>query len=186
MSNNTLRVRLAQLRQRSLKAISLYNKMIRDSSSADSQFSTLQMKEWHQINEELLNRLEECIADANLKRAIQGAFTLRDDFHSQWRSAQSEIHRLHSQVEAALQSEDYVRCGVLSGQLVALRAREQASQAAYNEIQSVLSRSKQIPQPAATVASLANLESSNDQNKFDAEKLAEDAYNVIPLRRRQS
>lgn len=173
MENQTVRERLAALRQKSRKALSLYKKAFRSSDSIINKLSEAQLHEWKNINLELFEKLTQCLEQGNAKSAVARAMALRDGLHTVWRDNESLRHRRQLQLGALVANSEFVKAALLSSELVAIKAREQASKAAYEEIQIALGKSK------------ANQEKESFQPSVEIPEQPElHASNVIQLRRR--
>jgi len=176
MENETLRIRLAKLRQKSRKALGLYRKMVRGSSSVSSALSERQLAEWKTINQELSEGLAESLAESLSKKFTQSVFELRDHFSSRWRDTETLLHKKQKELISASEKGEFARCANLSLELVSLRSREQACKAAYSELHAALAKSK---------SSIAKLTESPEQIEEEMEEPVLQTANVIPLRRRK-
>ena len=139
MDQQNLRVRLAALRQKSLKALGLYRRIGRSASTERARLSELQMAEWRIVSADLGKRLETCVREASYKSLSVKSFALRDHFLSHWRAAQAALRARRDELPKLLERGDFIKATLLCQELITLRAREQACQAAYSELQNLLS-----------------------------------------------
>jgi len=150
MDSHTFRSRLAQLMQKSRKALRLYSSMgqmhashIQGSESAE--LSDLQVLEWREVNAELLKQLSVALGNPNSRRLIGDVFGIRDRFYGEWRAHESELHTNQQSLVRSAEHGDFVRAAALSKSLIGSKARMQASQAAYQELDELLRQSKVNP-----------------------------------------
>ncbi len=175
MDHEGIRTRLSMLRQKTRKALGFYKKMARGPSSPKQEIAELQMAEWREVTGELLEKLVPCIEETNVARASQLALVLRDGFNEKWRSSEAAVHIKQKDLVRAADRGDFVKAAILSQELVRLRAQQQASQAAYNELCSVLSRSRYRSDNSLT-------------HEFSVPEPSQEVHlasNVIPLRRQR-
>lgn len=173
MENETFRTRLFNLLQKSRKAVRLYTSMAGGiNGEAPSELQEEQAAEWRAINSDLLKQLSLALDQPNARQLAAGACNLRDHFYSMWRLADSELQIRHGELVSASENGDYMRAASLARELVVLKARGQAAQAAHHEIDSVISKSK---------VSVTPVELSRDREiaETEAPRLAK----IIPLRR---
>ncbi len=172
MENETFRTRLFNLLQKSRKAVRLYTSMAGGlNGETPSPLQEEQAAEWKEINSDLLKQLSLALDMPNARQLAASACLLRDHFYSIWRLSESELQIRHGELISAAENSDYMRAASLSRELVVLKARGQAAQAAHHEIDSVISKSK---------VSVAPVELSKEREVLTpAPKLAK----VIPLRR---
>jgi len=174
MDSQTLKIRLASLRQKSKRALGLYKKMGRDSVGEPPQHSELQMAEWRAVASALCDKIGLCLEESSLKRINVASFAARDHFHALWRTSEGELHSKQAKLVKVAESGEFVKASILSLELIALKARCQACQAAYNELQNVLSKNR--AQRADETTEEILLPSDED--------LPRKVANVIPLRSR--
>ncbi len=174
MESQTILERLALLRQKSRKALVLYKKAFRSPNSTLGQFSEAQLREWKIINLELFEKLTQCLEQPNSRLAVNHAFSLRDGLHTIWRENESLRRKKQDELTAMAGAAEFVKAALLAQELVALKAREQASRAAYHELQVALGKSR------------ANVEEAPQQELLAASpEPAVVGPNVIQLRRRR-
>ena len=173
MENETFRTRLFNLLQKSRKAVRLYTSMAGGiNGEAPSELQESQAAEWRSVNSDLLKQLSLALDQPNARQLASGACNLRDHFYSMWRLTESELQIRHSELLSASDNGDYMRAATLATELVVLKARGQAAQAAHHEIDAVISKSK---------VSVAPVELSKDREIQEAQ--APRLAKVIPLRR---
>ncbi len=142
------RSRLVQLMQRSRKALRLYSSVERVPGDNTSELAELQVGEWRRVNAELLRELNVAIGHPNQKRMASEVFGIRDQFYGEWKLAEAEMHQKQNLLMESSENGDFVRASVLARELVTLKARTQACQAAHHEVQEVIQKSR-VSQPRA-------------------------------------
>lgn len=177
MESKTLRERLAKLRLKSKKALGLYCKMERSQDSQQNPFSENQLAEWKAVNQQLYDRIGLGLGEQNNKHLARAVYELRDSFCDTWREAQAAVRVGQKDLLNAAGEEEYVKAAVLAQRLVVLRAREQASRAAYEELQSLVSRTG--------LAAPSGEESTPEELPIAEPQAAPVPDNVIPMRRRR-
>ena len=176
MENHTFRSRLAELMQKSRKALRLYTSMGRINNNAHSELNEMPAEQWKEINADLLRQISNAMESPNSRALVADIFTLRDRFYASWRSAEAEVHSKRRDLISAAENGDFIKSAVLGRELVLLKAREQAAQAAHHELQEVLTRSR-VAQPT--------IELSQDRVVPEVEEAPEKQFaKVIPLRGR--
>lgn len=179
MDNETFRSRLANLVNKSRKALRLYSNVGRFNAEGGNELTELQTGEWKSVTGELLRALSLILENPNPKQVVNDVFVLRDRFNTHWRTIECDVNLKQRELIAAAEGSDYVRSSVLARELVVLKARMQAAQAAHHELQDVVRRSK-IAQPA--------IELTSDQVVTEEPPLAATGSHaqpakVIPLRK---
>ncbi|MGA1190970.1 MAG: hypothetical protein ACO3XO_01675 [Bdellovibrionota bacterium] len=101
--------------------------------SPEKNFSHLQVVVWQHVNENLSRSLRSVLQNKVQRNLSQGALALRDELYESWRRAETELHREKSKLERAVAEEHYVRSTILAEKLITLKARLQATKAAYSE-----------------------------------------------------
>lgn len=184
MENETFKSRLIKLLQKSRQAFRLYASMGRAQNKGDNaEFTEMQAAEWRNVNSDLIKDLTSAIEHPNPKEPVSRVFFLRDRFLNEFRLSESEMHLRQKELLNAAEKSDFIKASILSRQLVVLKARAQANQAAQHELDELISQSK-LSQPTI----MLEREESFDKGAMVCEsepapepKLAR----VIPLRKRQ-
>lgn len=158
MEQHTFRSRLAQLMQKCRKALRLYSSVKQLGSGDATDLSELQVLEWRQVNSELLRQLSMALSNPNIKALTADIFMLRDRFQTEWRMAEAEQHAKQKLLLSSGEKGDFIRAATLCRELVTLKARTQAAQAAYHEIEELLLQSKVTPPPAIELPKEAEVE----------------------------
>ena len=176
MEYQTLRARIAKLVRKSRKALRLYTTMGRLNPASSGEFADAQIAEWKNINSELLQQLSTVLEIRNTKKVVSELFTLRDRFYSDWRMSEAEMHSRQKSLLRSAEQGDFIKAAHLSRELVSLKARVQATQAAHHELQELVDQSK---------AAQPTIELSTDQVIHEVEREEEQPQQakVIPLRR---
>ena len=150
----TFRSRLVDLMKKSRKAIRLYGSVYR-TGEPSSRFAESQANEWKTVNSELLRLLSAALDHPNPKQLSSDIVAIRDRFEQDARKAEGQLHELHTRLINTSENGDYIKAALLSTELVVLKARMQAAQAAHHELADVVKRSKvvgaAIELPAAQV-----------------------------------
>jgi hypothetical protein len=156
MENPTFRSRLGELLQKSRKAMRLYSGVGSNSSgrahNLANQYSELQATEWQQVNAELVRMLGTALGHPQARRITQEVFAIRDRLLHEVENEELQLGEKQRELVAASERGDFVRAAVLSRELVVLKARMQASQAAHHELQQVIERSNVVEQPIELTA----------------------------------
>jgi hypothetical protein len=154
MDNPTFRSRIAALMQKSRRALRLYTSVGRTSGEVQHEFGERQAHEWKLANLELLKRLSEAMEHANVKLAVRDVFAAREVFYTMWRDAEAEVAPRQRDLVFAAENGDFIRAAIIGGELVGLKARAQASQAAHHELDDLIRQSRlayptmELPLPA--------------------------------------
>lgn len=172
MESETFRTRLVALMQKSRKAIRLYTTMGSMPDETNSEFREMQVQEWKGLNSELLKQLSVALENPSSKNLSSDVFALRDNFYSRWRMTESEMHVKQKELIHSSEKGDFIKSAVLSRELVALKARVQAAQAAHHEIEDVIQKSRVAMPPLELT-----------REKIVAEETAPIRAKVIPLRK---
>lgn len=162
--------------QKSRKALRLYTSVGRLSTPVHSELNEMQVQQWKEVNADLLKQISAAMDSPNSRALVADIFTLRDRFYATWRSAEAEVHVKRKELLSAAENNDFIKAAVLGRDLVLLKAREQAAQAAHHEIQEVLTRSR-VAQPT--------IELSQEHIVPEPEQMPErHVAKIIPLRAR--
>lgn len=178
MEYQTLRGRISKLSKKCRKAIRLYSNMGRAGSPASNELSEAQIEEWKNINTELLRELSTMIESLGSSELALEVYALRDRFYSCWRMVETELHSKQKSLIAAAENADFVRAALLGRELVALKARVQASAAAHHELQEIIDGSK-LAKPTIKLSQESII---SETQAVEPEKEVVCAK-VIPLRR---
>ena len=145
MEAQTLRSRLVQLAQKSRKALRLYHTMGRIGNDP-VELTDQQLGQWKDVNAQLLRDLSSVLESSNSRDLSVQLYALRDRFHQMWRTQETRMHGLQKTLIGAAENGDFVKAAMLSRELVVIKAKAQASQAAHHELQDVIDKSK-VAQP---------------------------------------
>lgn len=139
--------------------------------------SETQLAEWRDVSGMLIKDLSAALEAGNAKKLAADLFIIRDRCCDAWREVETVVHVKHKELNQACTAGDYVKAAILSKELVRLKAKLQASQAAHHELQEVIKQSKvRVP----------TIELTREFAPESEESLETDypaAANVIPLRR---
>ena len=135
MTRETFRVRLSQLIQKSRKALKLYTNMaeVRNKRASEAQLS-----EWRDVNARLANELQKALSRSSVREASDMVYQLRDRFYGEWRFAEAELHEKQEQLIELAENAQFARVSQLAEELVQVKARKQATQAAHHELDTLL------------------------------------------------
>ncbi|MCO6429701.1 MAG: hypothetical protein J5J00_02490 [Deltaproteobacteria bacterium] len=193
MDNETFRSRVVNLLNRSRKALRLYSSVGRSGSRFTGErfaseggvdLSESHTKEWRNITSELLKDLSSAIErGASQKQLVSDMYFLRDKYNSHWRSLESEMHFKQRELIGSAENGDFVRAALVANDLVLMKARMQAAQAAHHELQEVITRSK-VTQPTIELAPDDMLSAADEQPAMGKDRAIEiPIAKVIPLRK---
>ena len=146
MDRETFFQRLSLLVQKSRKAQRLYSNMGRVTSES-SPYSESQIEEWRSITAKILRQLLEIVDRPKSKTLVQDVAIVCDSFHQTWRSSETELHKAQRELISASERGDFVRAVSLAEQALVLKARVQATHAAYHELSDLLRYSKAPAMP---------------------------------------
>lgn len=204
MESESFRSRVLALIQKSRRALRLYNNTGGQSivrlEGATPELSAAQVAEWRDINGLLLRKLTESVDSPSTKKVVYDIFALRSEFQNLWRSSESELVQFQRDLISAAERGDFIKASSLAINLVSLKARVQAGQAAHHELDLLIKRSRvvrpaaELSEENATVLSTIELldeqsvdtadSSSSVASTYAPQKLAVGAGKVIPLKRR--
>ena len=174
MESDTFRSRLSKLALKSRKALQLYSTVGKSKDTPSAEITEKQVGEWKKVNAALYQQLTNALDSSNSKKLISDIFAIRDRFYSEWRSAESGLHVKQKELVQSAEHGDFAKSTLLSHELVTLKARVQASQAAHHEIQTVLKQSR---------VSLPTIELSTEEIVEEFPVQRGTSKTVIPLRR---
>lgn len=174
MQGHTFRTRVSNLIQKSRKALRLYTGVGRMQRGTHGELSDMQISEWREVNASLVKHLVAAMEEQSLRRLIAEVFMLRDRFYGEWRLAEAEVHENQNELISSAENGDYIKAALISRKLVLLKAREQATQAAHHELQTVIQRSG-VSQPAVEIAKDTDAARTNPAG----------TAKILPLRRNQ-
>lgn len=146
MESETLRTRIASLVQKSRKALRLYSSTNRFPGAETSEFGDLQVAQWRDVMSALLRDLSAAMDHPNARTLAGSILTLRDRFHADWRRVEADLKLKQRELLTVAEHGDFIKAAHLSRELVVLKAREQAAQAAHHELQDVVKKSR-LSQP---------------------------------------
>lgn len=199
-SEDTFHSRLMLLIQKSRKALRLYSNMEKRDSSSTDKFQDLQIAEWRVLNQDLLKHLLLAADNPSPKTVLMSVENLRDRFYSEWRMVEAELHNHHKALLAAAESGDFIKAALESSELVIMKAKMQAAQAAHHELEDLLQFSRintSVQHPDLgnfepwrrgnkTESEVANIDYGN-ANVYDQpleETTTVKSAKIIPLRKR--
>lgn len=116
-------------------------------SSETSPYSESQIEEWRSITGNILRQLSSVIERPNAKSLVQDVAIICENFHQTWRSSESELHKAQRDLISASERGDFVRAVTLAEQALVLKARVQATHAAYHELSDLLRYTKVTAHP---------------------------------------
>lgn len=201
MENETFRTRVLNLISRSRKALRLYSNAGRNNtghnyasaqytsspSSSGSrvndtsrEYTELQTKPWRDITSDLLNDLSLAMQkDFSVKMLCAEIYNVRDKYNSLWRSLEAELHVKQKELIRVSEAGDFIKAATLSTNLILIRSRFQASQAAYHELEELIKKSRLSSQPIE----LSSQDVVEERQVSLITELPETSAKVIPLRK---
>lgn len=161
--------------------------------------SEVQAGEWRDVNAELTRKLSLLLSEANGRNLVRDVCLLRDRHLHDFEESQRELNRQQASLITASENGDYVRAATIAAELVSLKAKAQAAQAAHHELNSVIKASRVteppirleahdeiMPRKSVALVSQSVLEESPHEGKWHESEEEEVAMaKVIPLRRRR-
>jgi hypothetical protein len=203
MESESFRSRLLALIQKSRRALRLYNNSGSQSivrmEGTSAELSNAQVAEWREVNSLLLRKLTESADSPSTKKLVYDVFALRSEFQALWRTSESELVQMQRELIASAERGDFIKASGLAVNLVSLKARVQAGQAAHHELDLLIKRSRvvrpaaELSEEGATVLSTIELLDEHSVQEshaalstasFARPKVAAGAGKVIPLKRR--
>ena len=187
MESDSFRSRVVTLMQKSRRALRLYSSAAASGTGLQGELSQTQVQEWREINSDLLKKLSHAAESPDKKILVFEVYGIRSDFLNIWRASEAEVATCQRELIAAAEQGDFIRTAVLSADLVKSRARLQAGQAAYHEVDTLIRRSRlSEPVPLGHEPGAIELSAEAEVPRGREMKAAVGAGNVIPLRRRGS
>jgi len=176
--------------QKSRRALRLYSSAgtasVARGEGSTAELASVQVAEWREVNGLLLRRLTEAAEGASTKKIIYDVFALRNEFQNLWRSTEAELVQSQKSLITSAESGDFIRAATLATNLVSLKARLQAGQAAHHELDLLIKRSK-VVRPAAELSEdsatvLSTLELLDEQVVNHPMSKPEPLSKPVPLR----
>ena len=176
------RSRLVQLMQRSRKALRLYSSVEKLSNESTSDLAELQVGEWRRVNAQLLKDLALALEQPNQKRMVSEVFGIRDQFYGEWKMAEADLNQKQRQLLDCAENSDFIKASILSRELVSLKARSQACQAAHHEVQEAIHKGRVSQPDTDDVCPAQALDDAPVERQREAHEEIRVAK-VIPLRK---
>lgn len=143
MEDQTFRSRLVELMKKSRKAIRLYGSVYRGGEPS-SRFAESQAQEWKNTNAELLRLLTAALDQPGQRQLTIDVISIRDRFEQEWKTVEEELQKLQSKLVSVSQHGDFIKAALLSSDLVVLKARFQAAQAAHHELDDIVRKCRVV------------------------------------------
>ena len=182
MDSVTFRSRVSELLQKSRKALRLYSSVGKLHNDKASELTESQVAEWKRVNGELSHELTHALEKTNNKAFVSEIFSVRDRFYGEWKVAEADMHRKQRMLLECSENGDFVKSSVLAQELVLLKARSQACQAAHHELNEVLTKGRVQQPPIELAQEVVELKNAQETIEEEEPKLAK----VIPLRQKAS
>lgn len=138
MDGETFRSRLLTLLQRSRQAHRLYSSMERGQRGDAAELSEMQASAWREVNAELVQHLSSMLDAPHTRHLLSNVRRLRDRFFADLREVESQLNEQHRELVRCAERGDFIRTAVLSRTLVSSKARAQANNAAFTELEEAL------------------------------------------------
>ena len=152
MESGTFKSRLIALLQKSRQAARMYSEMMRGQDKFD--YSDLQIKEWKDINFELVDELTILLDDFyDQKILVAKSFALLERFQVEQATISASLQKMKDELSLAINKEDFPKSAKLSIELISLKAKNQALIAVLNELNKMLEKSN-ITSPKIKVESV--------------------------------
>lgn len=152
----------------------MYTSMGRMHGNDHGAHSEQQIAIWREVNVALLDTLLEVLEKDNREAIVTDIYRIHDRYSQSWRRFQSELHTRQGALISAAENGDFNKCALLSKELILLKARVQATEAAHCELKQLVDRGNSR-RPVN--------ERREDAISEDDSPLLQQAK-VIPLRRR--
>ena len=173
MEKETFRHRLFALLQKSRQAFRLYSSVGRSPRGQTAEFSEMQAVEWRNMNAELIAQLSSFMdRSVNNRELVAHTLRVRERFYNDYRLAEGELHNRQKELILCAERGDFVKASVMSRELISLKARIQACQAVYHEVDDLVMRG----QIAESTISLTSDRVIEEEKPLKVAK-------VIPLRK---
>ena len=163
--SETLYTKTVNLLQKSRKALRLYKSLNYSKNDKLAELKEKQAEEWRNLNAGLLEKLSEILSSPKQTEITNELGKLKENYYSEWRAVEADLHRLQRDLISASERGDFIKSASTSSELVALKAKMQATQAAYHELEELLT-GKQIvvndqpmPEQASKLAKVIPLRS---------------------------
>ena len=152
MEAGTFKSRLIALLQKSRQAARMYSEMMRGQDKFD--YSDLQIKEWKDVNFELVDELSVLLNDFyDQKNLIAKSLALLERFQIEQVTISTSLQKMKDELSLAVNKEDFPKSAKLSVELISLKAKNQALIAVLNELNKMLEKSN-ITSPRIKIESV--------------------------------
>jgi hypothetical protein len=138
MERSSLRTGLAGLLIRSRQALNLYSEMSARASS--DHLRDLQIEQWRLVNLYLVESLAQIVSYSQ-SRLLSASYILRDSFNQQWRELETRLAEHHKNIIILSEQGDFAKVALVAKEATLAKAKMQASQAAFNELENCLKQS---------------------------------------------
>jgi hypothetical protein len=182
MDSETFRSKLHKLAQKSRKALHLYASIGGSGDRHTAQLSDLQLQEWKLVNQELAKRISELLENSAPRSLIAEVFLLRDRFYLLYRESERDTHLKQKSLMNSATNGDFLRAALLSRELVILKARLEAANAAHQELKLLLVGCKLDKPPSSTAEPI--LVQTSEVKEEAQMPVDQSVGKVIPLRKR--
>lgn len=148
MDKETLLLKIAKLIQRSRKAVRIYSSMIKGGNVVQEKYAEVQASQWRDVNNTLLKKLSLIYEQKKTSTLARDFHFLCEGFVDEWRTYQTNLHKLQKELIALSEVGDFVKAGSLVNQLISMKAKIQALEAVCHELQSARGSFKNPKQTA--------------------------------------
>ena len=107
-----------------------------------AEYADNQASEWRSVNAELVRKLSALVEGPQNRKIVPDVLALRDQLYGDFRMAEADLRSKQQELILAAENSDFIKAAVLSKDLVVLKARAQATQAAHHELDAVIRKSK--------------------------------------------
>lgn len=140
MTADTFKSKLSKLINKSRKAIRLYSTVSSPRSRGkEKPYADIQLEQWRETNEDLLNNLMQIIKNTNMRKAINDILIIRNRYADMVGKLDFKIKHFHKELVSSSVSSDFVKAAKVSGDLVPLKAKYDAVKAVAQELDDLLS-----------------------------------------------
>jgi hypothetical protein len=103
-----------------------------------AELSEMQAAAWRVVNAELVQQLSSMLDAPHTRHLVLNARRLRDRFFADLREGESHLNAQHRELILCAERGDFIRAAVLSRNLVSSKAKAQANNAAFTELEEAL------------------------------------------------
>lgn len=104
--------------------------------------NALQLAQWQAVNTDLQRQITAILDRPHSRLLASETVEIRDRFYGMWRAYEAELRQKQIDLAEAVSRGDFIKAALLAKSSVALKALEQATEAAQHEMQIIVDRFK--------------------------------------------